>query len=180
MRDGHADYQTNKWSLLKYFFVIPTLVALGCASAPDLLPVGSPDMAKRDGVRRVVAYSDFPVLVSKMNDDKDLQVAVVWRGKMLGYKTIPFATAKRVQFNLSQPGTSKVLCTFDIQNTGNETDYKSCEFNVRDYFSIPLVGELTYWFEDKEPEPETVIRTYYLIEQPKPIPPPQTGTIPKS
>lgn len=184
MKDEDTDYRTIKRISLRFFLLIPTLIVLGCASAPDILPIGAPDLAKQDWVRRVVAYSDFPVLVTKTpgTDDTKVEISVTWRGKWLWWETIPFATATHATFSLSQPGGETSLCTgtVEIKNTGKETDVLSCEYKVLDYTSTPLVGELTYYFGDNTaPGGEPVTRTFYIINQPQSYPPPTTTTTTK-
>ena len=185
MRDEHAINQTGTRSSLKYFLLMPILIVFGCSSAPDILPVGAPDLAKRDWVRRVVAYSDFPVLVTKSPGDQqeqnNLQISVTWRGKWHWFKTVPFATARKATFVLYEPGGGP-LCTVEIPNTGKETDSPNCTFTngkVIEYASRPLVGELSYWFGDnQDPEAEPVTRTYYVISQPTPVDPPTAANPP--
>jgi hypothetical protein len=175
MKDRLTDYRTSKWFSLRYFLPIPTLIVIGCASVPDILPTGAPEMATSDGVRRVVAYSDFPILVTKTpgGEDQELKISVTWRGKWLWWETIPFATATHAELSLSQPGAEKPLCTVPIKNTGQVTDYLSCKYEVLNYTSMPLVAELTYWFGDnEEPGREPVTRTVYVIKQPQSYPPP--------
>lgn len=181
MRARHASFLENLRSLLRYCLVIPTLAALGCASAPDLLPIGAPEFAKRPFVRRAVGYTDFPIVVSSMKDDKKVQIVWTYNGAWLGtwywwsFEKGPFAIATRVKFTLSEPGAKTPLCSSGyIENTGKESQTYDCEFDVEKYFGQPLVGELTYWFGDKTEEdsssPGLMCRTYYLIEQPKPKP----------
>jgi hypothetical protein len=175
MQDGYTDYRKIKWFSLRCFLLIPTLSVLGCASAPAILPIGAPELAKQDWVQHGVAYSAFPVLVTKTpgTHDKKLEISVTWRGKWLWWETIPFATATHAEFSLSQPGASKSLCTVEIKNTGKETDVLSCEYKVLDYTSTPLVGELTYYFGDnKAPGGEPVLRMFYVINQPRSYSPP--------
>src|SRR5882762_9092751 len=132
MKDADTDYRTSKWFSLRSFLLIPTLIVLGCASAPDILPVGAPELAKEDWARRIVAYSDFPILATKTpgKDDKKLEISVTWRGKWHWWETTPFVTATHAKFSLSQPGAEKSLCTIEIQNTGKENDVLSCEYEV--------------------------------------------------
>jgi len=185
MKYGNGDYGIEKRFSLRCFLLMPILVVLGCSSAPDILPVGSPDLAKRDWVRRIVAYSDFPVLVTKSpgENEKDLQIAVTWRGKWIWFEHMPFSAATKAQFVLYKPGGDK-LCSVDIKNTGEPTNFENCTFmngKVIDHASLPLVGELKYWFgNNQEPEDEPIVmRTYYVIAQPTPSdPPPQPPAAP--
>ena len=172
MRARHASFHENMLSLCRYCLVIPMLVALGCASKPNLIPYGAPALMQYDGVRRIAAAIDYPVLITTAKDDTQVKMRWTYRGAWVwGEK--PFATADRVQFILRQPGGNTTLCdSNEIKNTGKEDETYDCKFDVRKYTAEPLVGELNYWFGEKTGDeaslPDVVLRTYYLIEQPKP------------
>ena len=169
MKTNHTSFRETVSSFFKHGLVIPILAVLGCASAPNLLPVGAPELLLYPGVRRIAGATDYPVVVTTAKDDKKVEIRWAWRGKRLWGKT-PFSTANAVQFTLRQPG-GETLCSLpEVKNTGNPDDTVTCEFDVAKYTSEPLVGELTYWFGDERGDenlPDRVMRTYYLIQQPK-------------
>jgi hypothetical protein len=153
-------------SLLKYSLVLLNLIALGCASAPNLLFVGSDEILEYPLVRKINAAQDYPIVVTTTEGQKSVQIRWTTRGGWIWGET-PFAKAQVVQFKLFQPGMEEALCdSGQIISSGERFD---CPFTVTKYTSKPLVGELNYWFMDKpgvDDLPSVVLRTYYLIERP--------------
>ena len=155
-------------SLLKYFVLSLNLVALGCASAPNLLYVGADSILEYPFVRKAAAEQDYPIVVTTAKGQDKVEIRWTYRGDWIWGET-PFAKAHQVQFKLFKPGMSDVLCDSGPITDGRKT--YDCMFNVGNYTSEPLAGELNYWFMDKpgaDDPPSIVLRTYYLIEQPKP------------
>ena len=194
MRVRHAFFRENLRSLLRFWLVLPTLMTLGCAASPDLLPVGAPEFVQRDVMRRVVGIADFPVVVSPMENEKKIEIRWTWNGAFLGkwywwrYASVPFATARQAIFTLSVPGMKdKPLCRSGlITNKGQTNQSFDCEFDVAKYFGRPLVGWIEYSFEEpagdgkmskdssssEEEDSFVSARTYYMIKQPIPVAPP--------
>lgn len=145
-----------------------SLIALGCASAPNLLYVGAAPMLEYPLVRKAAAEQEYPIVVTTAKGQDKVEIRWTYRGNWIWGET-PFAKAHQVQFKLFKPGMSDVLCDSGPITDGSKT--YDCMFNVGDNTSTPLAGELNYWFTDKpgvDDPPEVVLRTYYLIEHPKP------------
>ena len=152
-------------SLLKYCLVLLNLIALGCASAPNLLFVGSDEILEYPLVRKINADQDYPIVVTTTKGQKSVQIRWTNRGGWIWGET-PFAKAHVVQFKLFQPGMQELCDSGQIVSSKEVFD---CPFTVTEYTSKPLVGELNYWFMDKpgvDDLPGVVLRTYYLIERP--------------
>jgi len=166
MRAAHLSLRENWLFLLKYCLVVLNLVALGCASAPNLLYVGADPILEYPLVRKAAAEQDYPIVITTTYDQKSVQIRWTNRGGWIWGET-PFAKARLVQFKLFKPGTNDVLC--DSMRISSSNEKYECPFTVTDYTSKPIVGELNYWFTDKpgaDDLPSVVMRTYYLIEQP--------------
>ena len=168
MRVARVSLRENLLSLLKYCLVVLNLVVLGCASAPNLLFLGSPEILEYPFVSKAAAETDYPIVDTTANDQKIVQIRWTYRGAWI-WGERPFAKAHQVRFILFKPGQPKPLCDSKMITNGAETF--DCPFTVKDYTSGPVVGELNYWFGEKtgaDDLPGVVLRKYYLIEQPKP------------
>ena len=167
MRVARLSLRENWLPILKYCLVGLSLVPLGCASAPNLLYEGADPKLERPLVRKVAAEQDYPIVITTTSDQKSVQIRWTNRGGWIWGET-PFGKARLVQFKLFKPGTNDELCD-STRITSSDEKYE-CPFTVTDYTSKPLVGELNYWFMDNPGAgdlPGIVMRTYYLIEQPK-------------
>ena len=168
MRIACVSLSSNLLSLIKYCVLAFNLVALGCASAPNLLYVGSSQILEYPFVRKAVAEQDYPIVVTTTKGQDKVEIRWTYRGEWI-WGGPPFAKAHRVQFKLFKPGMSGLLC--DSGPITDEKETYDCELKGENYISKPLVGELNYWFMKNpgaDDPPEVVLRTYYLMEQPKP------------
>ena len=154
-------------SLLKYCLVLLNLIAVGCASAPNLLYVGADEILDYPIVRKIAADQDYPVVVTTTKGQTSVQIRWTNRGEWIWGET-PFAKARVVQFKLFRPGLQKPLCDSG-QMVSSEKKW-DCPFTVTEYTSKPLVGEMNFWFMDKPGVDDlpagVVLRTFYLFERP--------------
>lgn len=167
MKVACVPLRSNLLSLLKCCVLALNLVVLGCASAPNLLYVGADEILEYPLVRKLAAEADYPIVITTAKGQDKVQIRWTYRGGWIWGET-PFAKAHQVQFKLFRP-SNEVLCDSGPITDGRET--YDCVFNVGDYSSEALAGELNYWFSDKpdaSDPPGVTLRTYYLIEQPKP------------
>jgi hypothetical protein len=167
MRVTEVSLCKNLLSLSKYWLIVLSLVALGCASAPNLLYVGADPTLEYPIVRTLASKQDYPILISTTKGQAVTHIRWTERGSWV-WGAIPFGKASKVQFKLFQPDMTAILC--DSTPIDNSLEKFDCKFPVNNYIGRPLVGELNYWFIEKPGDddlPGVVLRTYYLIEQPE-------------
>jgi hypothetical protein len=152
--------------LLKYCLATLSLLILGCASAPNLLYIGSDDLLEYPLIRNAAADQDYPIVVTTSPNQASIQIRWSQRGDWIWWETTPFTKASKVQFKLYKPDMS-VLC--ESAMIPNSDQRYTCQLPVKDNTSKALLGELNYWFKDNpsaDDLPYSVSRTYYLIERP--------------
>jgi hypothetical protein len=138
-------------SLWKILLVIPMLFILSnCAYAPDLLPGGAPVIAEFPGVRAMIGKSDLAIVITVKDTKVAQDVPFHWNRKgALIWGERPGNTAAIWRFVLIAPGVKEPICKTAWMKS--EATSTTCNFNTKDYFGMPLLGELDFFLDGENP-----------------------------
>ena len=171
-------------SLLQYnFLVLVLLTVSACGRMPNLIPHGYGDVFDDSARASTAARVDYPIVVSPNPNDPQANVNIfrvtrfgerlwIWDDGY-GYKGLPSLFRPPKWYRLDMYYHAQRLCTSEWVRPSTETDVTSvtCQFDVSNYYSKPILGLLIYSMHDdgNNPPPDTddragvLSRTYYFI-----------------